>query len=232
MDGDETDGPAGSDAGSPEIGIFLLEDHVVVREGLRMLLDGQKDMTTIGEAASLEELERVGPLLAGPDVVLADMVLPDGRAADVVAAVRQRFPDAEILALTMLDGPADVRQILTAGARGYMLKEAATTDLVAAVRRVARGEDYLHPSLGAAIVRRVSPSPTDAEPTVLSPKERTVLQLLALGHTNAEIAEAMSVSLRTVETHRARILDKLKLRTRADLVRYAATSGLVQISAS
>jgi two-component system response regulator NreC len=162
-------------------------------------------------------------------VIVADLVLPDERGADVVRRLKARHPDAAILVLTMVDNPTDVQLCLAAGARGYLLKETASTELVDAVRKVAGGEDYLQPSLGAAIAKwHETPGRVHARAVDdLTPREREVLRLIALGHTNAEIATMLFVSVRTVENHRASVLRKLGLHTRAELVRHANEAGLV-----
>lgn len=207
------------------IGVLLMDDHVVVREGLRALLERQDGIDVVAEAGSVGEA--LG-LEVEPDVVVADLVLPDERGAEVVRRLKERHPDAAILVLTMVDNPTDVQLCLAAGARGYLLKETASTELVDAVRKVAGGEDYLQPSLGAALARwRDTPGRIHARAIDdLSQREREVLRLIALGHTNAEIATMLYVSVRTVENHRASVMRKLGLRTRAELVRHATEAGL------
>ena len=207
------------------ISVLLMDDHVVVREGLRALLERQDDIHVLAEAGSVAEAIEAD---VDPDVVVADLVLPDERGADVVRRLKERYPDSAILVLTMVDNPTDVQMSLAAGARGYVLKETASTELVDAVRKVAGGEDYLQPSLGAALARwRDAPGRVHARAIDgLTPREREVLRLIALGHTNAEIATMLYVSVRTVENHRASVLRKLGLRTRAELVRHATEAGL------
>jgi DNA-binding NarL/FixJ family response regulator len=208
------------------ISVLLMDDHVVVREGLRALLERQADIRVVAEAGSVREALESD---ASPDVVVADLVLPDDRGADVVRRLRERHPDSAVLVLTMVDNPTDVQRCLAAGARGYVLKETASTELVDAVRTVAGGGDYLQPSLDAALAKwRETPGRVHARAIdELTPRERDVLRLIALGHTNAEIAAMLHVSIRTVENHRASVLRKLGLRTRADLVRQANEAGLV-----
>jgi two-component system response regulator NreC len=207
------------------ISVLLMDDHVVVREGLRALLERQQDIHVLAEAGSVAEAIEAE---VDPDVVVADLVLPDDRGADVVRRLVERYPDSAILVLTMVDNPTDVQLCLAAGARGYVLKETASTELVDAVRKVAGGEDYLQPSLGAALAKwRDAPGRVHARAIdELTPREREVLRLIALGHTNAEIATMLYVSVRTVENHRASVLRKLGLRTRAELVRHANDAGL------
>lgn len=208
------------------ISVLLMDDHVVVREGLRALLERQEDMEVLAEAGSVAEAVALD---GTPDVVVADLVLPDERGADVVKRLNERYPESAILVLTMVDNPTDVQLCLAAGARGYLLKETASTELVDAVRKVAGGEDYLQPSLGAALAKwRDAPGRVHARAIDdLTPREREVLRLIALGHTNAEIAAMLYVSVRTVENHRASVMRKLDLHTRAELVRHATEAGLV-----
>jgi DNA-binding NarL/FixJ family response regulator len=208
------------------IGVLLIDDHVVVREGLRALLERQQGVTVVAEAGSVDDAVALD---VRADVVVADLMLPDERGAEVVRRIKQRHPDAAVLVLTMVDNPTDVQMCLAAGASGYLLKETASTELVDAVRRVAAGSDYLQPSLGAALARwRDTPGRVRARAIDdLSEREREVLRLIALGHTNAEIASMLFVSVRTVENHRASVMRKLGLRTRAELVRHANEAGVV-----
>ncbi len=207
------------------IRVMLMDDHNVVREGLRVLLERQSDFRVVAEAGTVAEAEAVQ---ADLDVVVADLVLPDERGADVVRRLRERFPRAAILVLTMVDNPTDVQLCLAAGAKGYLMKEAAGAELTDAVRAVAQGREYLQPALGAMLARwREVPGRVRARASVdLSEREREVLRLIALGHTNVEIAGLLVLSVRTVENHRASLMRKLGVKTRADLVRHANRSGL------
>jgi two-component system response regulator NreC len=209
-----------------EIQVLLMDDHVVVREGLRALLERQDDIDVMAEASSVAEAVALD---VDPDVVVADLMLPDERGVEVVRRLKERYQKAAILVLTMVDNPTDVQQCLAAGARGYLLKETAGSELVDAVRKVAGGEDYLQPSLGAALAKwKESPGRVRARAVDdLTPREREVLRLIALGHTNTEIATMLYVSVRTVENHRAGVMRKLGLRSRAELVRHAAEAGLI-----
>ena len=208
-----------------ETRVLVLDDHGIVRQGIIGLLERQADVRVVGQAGRLSEALAWD---VEADVILADLVLPDGRGAEVVTRLHERFPDSAILVLSMVDNPTDVRQAFAAGARGYLLKEAASEDLAEAVRRVARGEDYLEPSLGMALAGlRVSiPAPRVPAAVELTDRERAVLRLIALGHTNSEIASILAISLRTVESHRSHLLQKTNLQTRADLVRLAIDSGI------
>jgi len=209
-----------------KIQVLLMDDHVVVREGLRALLERQDDIDVMAEASSVAEAVALD---VEPDVVVADLMLPDERGVEVVRRLKERYQEAAILVLTMVDNPTDVQQCLAAGARGYLLKETAGSELVDAVRKVAGGEDYLQPSLGAALAKwKESPGRVRARAVDdLTPREREVLRLIALGHTNTEIATMLYVSVRTVENHRAGVMRKLGLRSRAELVRHAAEAGLI-----
>ena len=214
--------------GGAPVRVLIMDDHRIVIDGLRLLLDGQPDMRVVAEARSLDAA--LAPEIdSDPDVILADLVLGPAQGTDVVAALRARFPAAAVLVLTMADDSVVVRSVLSAGARGYLPKAAAGADLVDAVRRVARGEDYLHHSLGVALARGAMPGHRE-QPAYLSEREMAVGRLLALGHTNAEVAELLIVSVRTVETYRAHLFRKLGVRTRAELVRAAVRTGLVDLS--
>ena len=209
-----------------KIAVLLMDDHVVVREGLRALLERQDDIDVLAEASTVAEAVAAD---VDPDVIVADLMLPDERGVEVVRRLKQRHDRAAILVLTMVDNPTDVQQCLAAGARGYLLKETAGSELVDAVRKVAGGEEYLQPSLGASLAKwKESPGRVRARAVDdLTPREREVLRLIALGHTNTEIATMLYVSVRTVENHRAGVMRKLGLRTRAELVRHAAEGGLI-----
>jgi DNA-binding NarL/FixJ family response regulator len=208
--------------------VLLLDDHPVVTEGLRLLLDRQPDVEVVATAASLEQVVTTDQV---PDVIVADLVLGQSRGADVVVTLKERFPHARVLVLTMVDDPLEVKNVLAAGAHGYMVKEAAAADLVDAVRRVAAGEDFLQPSVGAALIKAGREGTPHGPLVQLTERETQVARLLVLGHTNAEIADVLVISQRTVETHRARLLEKLGVRTRAELVQKVITVGLIDLSA-
>jgi two-component system, NarL family, response regulator NreC len=206
------------------IRVLIVDDHSVVRAGVRLLLEHEEDMEPVGEAADARQALEMARRLT-PDVVVMDVVMPGTTGVDAAAEIRHALPDVRILMLSMQDDPSYVRQAFANGATGYVLKEAADAELVTAVRRVASGEQYVHPSLGAKLVGDSGPAKRDDDP--LSDREREVLSLLALGYTNQEIADRLVVSVRTVEAHRAHILTKLRLSTRAELVRYAIDTGLL-----
>jgi two-component system, NarL family, response regulator NreC len=209
------------------IRVLVVDDHAVVRSGLRRLLDAEEDIESVGEApdadrAVFEAMEHK------PDVVLLDVVMPGKSGIEAMPALRQAVPDGKVLVLSMQDDPRYVREAFDAGASGYVLKEAADTEVVGAVRAVAVGERYLHPALGARLVAADAEARKRAEADPLSDREREVLRLLALGHTNQEIAKMLFISVRTAETHRAHIMQKLRLSSRAELVRHALSEGLLE----
>jgi DNA-binding NarL/FixJ family response regulator len=206
-----------------DVRILLVDDHAVLRAGLRLLLEREEGLLPVGEAASAEEALRSLPRLQ-PDVVVTDIEMPGMGGLEGVAQIRARMPEARILVLSMHDQAHDVREAFDAGADGYLPKAAADEDLVRAIRAVAAGERYVHPSLGAALASPTAGGGPLAELTV---REREILRLLALGHTNQEIAEQLIVSVRTVESHRAHVMAKLRVTTRAGLVRQALDAGLL-----
>ena len=208
------------------IRVLIVDDHAVVRAGLRMLLDAESDIEVVGEAGSIDQAIFEARALK-PDVILMDVVMPGRSGIEGSPAVLHEAPGAKLLVLSMQDDPTYVREAFAAGASGYVLKEAADTELVAAIREVAGGGKYVHPSLGARLAAAESDSRNHTEDDPLSEREREVLRLLALGHTNQEIAKMLYISVRTAETHRAHIMQKLRLSTRAELVRYALAHGLL-----
>jgi two-component system response regulator NreC len=162
-----------------------------------------------------------------PDVILLDVVLPGESGIDVLPKLLKESPESKVLVLSMQDDPSYVREAFAAGASGYVLKEAADEEVVSAVREIADGGRYVHPALGARLVAAEAAERAAADADPLSEREREVLRLLALGHTNQEIAERLYISVRTAESHRAHIMQKLRLGTRAELVRYALAHGLL-----
>jgi two-component system response regulator NreC len=202
------------------IRIVVVDDHAVVRSGLRMLLETEDDIEVVGDAGSARDA--VFEVRARqPDVILLDVTMPDESGIAALPKLLHEAPDAKVLMLSMEDDPRYVREAFGAGAHGYVLKEAADADVVAAVREVAAGRSYVHPTLGARMVAADAAAQAAAAADPLSDREREVLRLLALGHTNQEIAQQLYISVRTAETHRAHIMRKLSLSTRAELVRYA-----------
>ena len=209
------------------IRVLIVDDHPVVRSGLRGMLESAADIEVVGEAGDAKQAV-FETRAQKPDIILMDVVMPGPSGIEAIPDVLHEAPDAKVLILSMQDDPNYVRQAFAAGAAGYVLKEAADTDLVAAVREVAGGGRYVHPTLGALIVAADAEERERAEQDPLSDRERDVLHLLALGHTNQEISDKLFISVRTAETHRAHIMQKLRLSTRAELVRYALDQGLLE----
>jgi two-component system response regulator NreC len=209
------------------IRVLLVDDHAILRAGLRRVLDAEPDVDVVGEAENAERAV-FEAISNKPDVVVMDLVMPGKSGIEGMPAVLQAVPAAKVLVLSMQDDPRYVREAFEAGASGYVLKEAADTEVVGAVRAVARGERYLHPALGARLVQAEVEERKRANTDPLSDREREVLRLLALGHTNQEIAQTLYISVRTAETHRAHIMQKLGLSSRAELVRYALDHALIE----
>jgi two-component system, NarL family, response regulator NreC len=207
--------------------VLIADDHALVRSGLRILLESEGDFEVVAEAGTADEAVRAARL-EKPDVVLLDVVMPGRSGLDALAEVLEAAPEAKVLVLSMQDDPRYVREAFAAGASGYLLKEAADAELVAALREVAAGSHYVHPALGARIAAADAAAQAKAASDPLSDREREVLRLLALGHTNQEIAKMLFISVRTAETHRAHIMQKLRLSTRAELVRYALAEGVLE----
>jgi two-component system response regulator NreC len=208
------------------ISVVLVDDHAVVRSGLRLLLDGQNDIEVVGEAGNAKDAIFRARALK-PDLILLDVVMPGESGIDVLPKLLKESPETKVLVLSMQDDPSYVREAFAAGASGYVLKEAADEEVVAAVREIAAGGNYVHPALGARMVAAEAQERAAAEADPLSEREREILRLLALGHTNQEIAEQLHISVRTAESHRAHIMQKLRRSTRAELVRYALSHGLL-----
>ncbi|MDQ2982929.1 MAG: response regulator transcription factor [Actinomycetota bacterium] len=207
--------------------VLIVDDHAVVRAGLRLRLDAEEDIEAVGEAGSGREAIFEARSLK-PDVILLDLVMPDQNGLEVLPTLLLEGPESRVLILSMEDDPEYVRQAFSAGASGYVLKEAADTEVVAAIREVAGGGRYVNPELGARLVTADTEAARRADEDPLSDREREVLRLLALGHTNQEIAKQLFISVRTAETHRAHIMQKLRLSSRAELVRYALAQGLLE----
>jgi two-component system, NarL family, response regulator NreC len=209
------------------IRVLLVDDHAVVRSGLRRVLEAEDDIEVVAEAGDLRNAV-FEARAHKPDVIVMDVVMPGASGIEATPAVLKEAPDAKVLMLSMQDDPRYVREAFSVGARGYVLKEAADTEVVGAVKEVAQGGRYVHPELGARLIAAEENERVRAEEDPLSEREREVLRLLALGHTNQEIAKMLYLSVRTVETHRAHIMQKLRLSSRAELVRYAIEQGLLE----
>jgi two-component system, NarL family, response regulator NreC len=210
-----------------KVTIVLADDHPVVRSGLRMLLEAEGDMEVLAEADDADAAKRY-VLGHKPSVLVLDLNMPGASSLEAIPQIAEATPDTAVVVLTMQNDPAFAREALGAGARGYVLKQAAGEELVRAIRTAVEGGTYLNPELGA----RVAAQPLEPEepPGDLTEREVDVLRLVALGHTNSEIAEQLYLSVRTVETHRSHIQQKLRVSSRAELVRYALDNGLIDRS--
>jgi len=202
---------------------LLVDGRAVMREGLSAVIDRQSDLVVVAQAAMVREAEGLD---IAPDVIVTDIDLPDAKYGDVITGLRAFFEQSSILVFTPIGHPAEVQSVLAAGANGYLLETAPAADLLDGIRAVAAGDTYLQPSLGVELARLHQPS--DAT-LALSPIEQHVLRLLALGHTNVEVARLCNIGLRTTESLRAHIQRKLGRRTRAELVEYAREIGLVEL---
>jgi two-component system, NarL family, response regulator NreC len=209
-----------------DIRVLVVDDHAVVRSGLRALLDREDQIAVVDEAATADEAV-FRMIEHKPDVLLMDVTMPGTSGLEAIPKLLQASPATRVLMLSMHDDPRYVREAFAAGASGYVLKEAADTEVVAAIRTVAAGQSYVNPSLGARMAEAEAKAAAEAKADPLSEREHEVLRMLALGHTNQEIAKALYISVRTAETHRAHIMQKLGLASRADLVRYALAHKLI-----
>ena len=207
------------------IRILLADDHAVVRQGFKMLLGAQPDMEIVGEASNGREAAEKAEE-SRPDVVVMDVAMPELNGIEATRRLTASVPHTRVIALSMHKDWVYVREILRAGARGYLLKDSGAEDLVSAIRAVARGESYLSPAVSNAVLddyRRHVTNPID----LLSSREREVLQMLAEGKTNKEIAAVLNLSVYTVDAHRGRIMEKLNLHSINELVRFAVRNGLI-----
>lgn len=210
---------------SKKITILLADDHSVVRQGFRRILESQPDMEIVGEASNgREAIERATTL--SPDVVVMDVAMPELNGIEATRRLMESSPRTRVLALSMHKDAVYVREILRAGARGYLLKDAIDADLLAAVRAIARGEGYLSPAIADAVLTDYRQHVTDPI-DLLTSREREVLQLIAEGKTNKEIATDLKLSVYTVDAHRGRIMEKLNLHSTGELVRFAVRKGLI-----
>ena len=207
------------------IRILLADDHAMVRKGFRMILEAQADMSIVGEAGNgREAVEQAGIL--HPDVIVMDVAMPELNGIEATRRLAATSPRSRVLALSMHKDSVYVREILRAGARGYLLKDSIDSDLVSAVRAVAKGDGYLSPAVSDAVLtdyRRHVTDPLD----LLSSREREVLQMIAEGKTNKEVAATLNLSVYTIDAHRGKILEKLNLHSTGELVRFAVRNGLV-----
>ncbi|HEY5430923.1 MAG TPA: response regulator transcription factor [Solirubrobacteraceae bacterium] len=232
MTGDDTDRgaafegrqPSGAERPEAAIAIVLADDHEIVRAGLRMVLEAEADFAVVAEAGDVETAER-RVASHRPDVLVLDVNMPGGSSLPAIPRIREASPETRIVVLTMQGDPELAREALQAGATGYVLKEAPRTELIQAVRLAAAGRTYLNPELGARLV--ADPGRATRPPDDLSAREIEVLRLIALGHTNSEIAAQLYLSVRTVESHRAHIQQKTARTSRAELVAYARDHQLL-----
>lgn len=225
--------PTASKKGPPRVRVLLADDHTILREGVRSLLAGEADIDVVGEASDGREVMEQIPRLQ-PDVVVMDMVMPHMDGLEATREIRSRHPDVRVLILSMYDDDEYVQQVIAAGASGYVLKRVAADDLVRAIREVHGGASFLHPPIAAKLiedyVRRLTAEPVPSGPRdPLTAREREVLKLIAEGHTNQDVAGLLSVSRKTVESHRANIMRKLGLHDVTELVKYAIRADIVQL---
>ena len=209
--------------------VLLADDHAVLRAGLRLLLTSQSEFEVVGEASSGTETLALAERTQ-PDLILLDLNMPNLGGLEALPSLRKITPSAQILILTMHDDPQYLRQALKYGASGYVLKKAADAELLSAMRAVLRGEVYVHPSMTRILLEDMLPEARAAAKDLwrsLSERERDVLKMAALGHTSTEIAEQLNLSAKTIETYRARGMEKLGLRTRAALVKFALQNGVI-----
>jgi two-component system response regulator NreC len=212
--------------------IFLADDHAVVREGLKAMINAQPDMIVIGEAGDGQTaLQQARD--CQPDIVIMDITMPELNGVEATAQLKRACPDIKVLTLSVHEDTSYLRQLLAAGAAGYILKHAAADDLIQAIRVVAAGVVYLDPALAGSVVARYVRVPAMASAllgAVLSEREIEVVQGIAQGYSNKEIATQLNLSVKTVETYRARAMDKLGIESRSALVRYALEHGWLRSS--
>ena len=204
------------------IRVLVIDDHAILRTGIRSLLERESDITVVGQAANAEQAVTRARALQ-PDVILLDVVMPRKSGFETLPELHAVAPTARVIMLSMQTNPSSIRKALNAGAAGFVAKHASETDLFDAIRRVAAGSRYVDPELAGDLI--VPDSAALTEP--LSERERDVMFMLALGYTNQEVADQLYISVRTVDTHRAHLMRKLNLRTRAELVLYALANGLI-----
>ena len=206
------------------IRVFLIDDHAIVRDGLRVLIDAEPDMRVVGETdhgrGIVDQLRE-----ANPDVAILDISLPDISGVHAAAVLRQELPRLKILALTRLGARAYVQQMLAAGASGYVLKQTAASVLIAGIRAVAGGERFIDPAVAARMTPESSASGRSLHADLLTPREKEVGTMVALGHSNKEIATALGIAVKTVESHKTNLMQRLGISSRAELVRLALAHG-------
>ncbi|MEE8419419.1 MAG: response regulator transcription factor [Dehalococcoidales bacterium] len=215
-----------------KITVLIADDHAVLRGGLKALLDNEPDMKVISEASDgREAVEKCGEVR--PDVVLMDITMPGLTGIEATKEIKERYPSVKILVLTMHEDTDYLRQVISAGADGFIPKKAADTELLAAIRATHQGERFLHPLMTSALIDEMRNGTADKsgeekkETDALSERERAVLQLLALGHTNQQVADQLFLSVKTIESYKSRLKVKLGLNSRVDMIKYAMNSGLL-----
>lgn len=216
-----------------KIRVLIADDHAILRSGLRLLINAQPDLESICEVANAQAaIDKT--LELQPDVLLLDFSMPGGNTCAAIETIRQRCPKTRILVLSMYDDAAYMIAVMAAGSSGYVLKRSADTELLNAIRAVVAGKTFVDPSIASNIIQHsvlkraaLHSSKPGTAGHLLSQREREVLELLALGHTNQEVADRLFLSVKTVETHRARLMRKLGLHTRADLIRFARETGMI-----
>jgi two-component system, NarL family, response regulator NreC len=226
-----TDAPMRPEGSLEKIRVLLADDHTILRAGLKMMLNAQPDIEAVGEASdgkqAISEAERLSP-----DVVIMDITMPECNGIEATRQIKRILPEVRVLVLTMHENEEYLFQTLRAGAAGYMLKEAADTDLISAIRVVSSGRFYLSPSAQSMLVsdylQRVHTGEERDSYSALTEREREILKLVAEGYTNSQIGERLFISPKTVDTHRTHIMDKLNLHSRAELVKYAMRRGLLE----
>ncbi len=211
------------------IPILIADDHGVLRAGLRALLSAEADLEVVADADNGEDALRLATELQ-PEVVLLDLNMPGLGGIEVTKRLKKVLPDARVLILTVHEDEGLFQEAMQAGASGYIIKRAVESELIDAIRAVKRGDVYVHPAMTRALLKEIAPSPVNQETPVeaLTRREIDVLRLIAQGYTNRQTAEALSISVRTVESHRANLMGKLNLHSRVDLVRYAKEHSFIE----
>ena len=211
------------------IRILLADDHGVLRAGLRALLSSESDIEVVGEAVDGQETVKLAAELT-PDVVLLDVSLPDQSGIEVTRSLKELHPGMQVLILTVHEDEGLLQEAIQAGAAGYIIKRAVESELIDAIRAVSRGDIYVHPAMTRALFKDMTPAPRakDSPIEAPTPREIDVLRYIAQGYTNRQTAEALSISVRTVESHRANLMSKLGLSSRVELVRYAKENGFIE----
>ncbi len=213
------------------IRILLADDHTIVREGIRSLLEDEEDMTVVGEANDGHSAIRLTHQL-NPDVILMDIAMPLLNGLEATRRIKEDFPKVKVLILTMHENEEYIRQVLASGAMGYILKDAAAHDLLGAIRTVNQGEMILSPAVTRLVIEdylRWGDLQPEKNSTGLTPREREVLQLIAEGYSNKQISEILTISIKTVQTHRMNLMKKLDLHDRGDLIKYAIQKKIIEI---